>query len=119
MTRLIIAAIATLVLASTASATGLPGKRVAGKTVSGEFAVAAIHATVKHPHGLYLRLAGRINSGMVVVGCSRNFSISSNSYKRNRAGLYRIPIKPSGADSCQLVASAGGSGRITVELRAR
>jgi hypothetical protein len=119
MKRCIIAGLVLVaVFAGTASA-ALPGHRVASKTASGEFAVAAVHATVKHPHALYLRLVGRISSGMIVVACSRGYTpISSNSYERNRAGLYRVPVRPARADSCQLVASTGGSGRITVELRA-
>jgi hypothetical protein len=105
------------VFAGVASA-ALPGHRVASKTASGQFAVTAVHATVKHPHAVYLRLVGRISSGTIVIACSRGFAISSNSYNRNRPGLYRVPIRPARANSCQLVASAGGSGRITVELRA-
>jgi hypothetical protein len=106
------------VFASVAAA-ALPGHRVASKTASGQLAVTAIHATVKHPNAVYLRLVGRVNTGMIVIACSRGYAtISSNSYNHNRAGLYRVPIRPARADSCQLVASAGGSGRITVELRA-
>jgi hypothetical protein len=106
------------VFASVAAA-ALPGHRIASKTASGQFAVTAVHATVKHPHAVYLRLGGRISSGMIVIACSRGYAtISSNSYNHNRAGLYRVPIRPARADSCQLIASGGGSGRITVELRA-
>jgi hypothetical protein len=101
------------------AAAALPGHRVAIKTASGQFAVTAVHANVKHPHAVYLRLVGRISSSMIVIACSRGYAtISSNSYNHNRAGLYRVPVRPARADSCQLVASAGGSGRITVELRA-
>jgi hypothetical protein len=97
----------------------LPGHRVASKTASGQFAVAAVNATIKHPNAVYLRLVGRISSGTIVIACSRGYTtISSNSYDRNRAGLYRVPVRPARPDSCQLIASAGGSGRITVELRA-
>ena len=106
------------VFAGIASAS-LPGHRVASKSASGQFAVTAVNATVKHPHAVYLRLVGRISSGTVVIACSRGTAtISSNSYTHNRAGLYKVPIRPARADSCQLVASGGGSGRITVELRA-
>jgi hypothetical protein len=97
----------------------LPGHRVASKTASGQFAITAVSAKVKHPHAVYLRLVGRISSGTIVIACSRGYTtISSNSYAHNRAGLYRVPVRPARADSCQLVASAGGSGRIMVELRA-
>ena len=101
------------------AAAALPGHRVASKTASGQFAVTAVHATVKHPNAVYLRLVGGISSGTIVIACSRGYAtISSNSYMHNRAGVYRVPVRPVRADSCQLVASAGGSGRIMVELRA-
>jgi hypothetical protein len=115
---LVVGFVLAAVFASAADAS-LPGHRVASKTASGQFAVAALHATVKHPHAVYLRLVGPISSGMIVIACSRGYAaISSNSYTHNRRGLYRVPIRPTRADSCQLIASAGGSGRITVELRA-
>src|SRR5437762_2961183 len=64
-----------------AGAGGLPGTVRAHKTVGGQFAVAAVNATVSHPHAIYLRLVGRVDSGTIVVACSRDFSISSNSYE--------------------------------------
>ena len=115
---IIIGVVVAAVFAGVASA-ALPGHRVAAKTSSRQFAVAAVNATVKHPHAVYLRLVGRISSGTIVIACSRGYTtISSNSYDHHRAGLYRVPVRPARADSCQLIASAGGSGRITVELRA-
>jgi hypothetical protein len=114
---IVVGVVLAAVFASVAAA-ALPGHRVASKTASGQFAVTAVHATVKHPHAVYLRLVGGISSGLMVIACSRGISISSNSYKHNRAGLYRVPVRPARADSCQLVASGGGSGRIMVELRA-
>ena len=120
MKNIIVAGIAALALvsASIAAASTPPGKVVARKTVSGAFAVGAINATVKKPTGLWVRFTGKVTTGTVVVACSRGFSISSNSYQYKKAGTYRIPIRPARADSCELVASVGGSGRISIELRA-
>ena len=103
---------------TSALAAPLPGKVIARGTASGQFAIASAHATVKNPRALYLRLVGKIDSGTVIVGCSRGLSVSANSYAKKKAGLYRLPIRPARADSCDLTGSAGGSGRIVIELRA-
>jgi hypothetical protein len=113
---LVTLAVAAVLVASAAAA--LPGKPVARKSVSGSFAVTALNATVKTPKRLWVRFTGRVTSATVVVACSRGFSISSNPYSYRKAGLYRLPIKPPRAESCDLVASVGGSGRVTVEIRA-
>jgi hypothetical protein len=113
-----VTAIAALILlADGAAATKVPGKVRAHKTVSGQFAVTAVTATISHPRAIYLRLIGRVTSGSAVIACSRDFAISSNHYEHNRAGLYRIPVKPAHAESCQVVGSVGGSGRVTIEIR--
>lgn len=106
-----------LVLVVSASA-ALPGKIVAHKSVSGAFAVTAVHATVAKPKGLWVRFVGKVTTGTAVVACSRGSSISSNPYSYQRAGVYRLPVKPAGADSCEVIASIGGSGQVTVEVRA-
>src|SRR5580765_6822982 len=70
-----------LVFCVTASAAAPPGKLKAGKTVSGAFAVTGVNTTIKKPHHIWVRFVGAgVNTGMAVVGCSRNFSISSNNY---------------------------------------
>lgn len=112
-----LALVAAALLAATAAA-ALPGKVVASKSVSGSYAVTAVNATVKRPKALYVRFVGNVSSGQGVVACIRGFSISSNPYSHTKAGLYKLPIKPSGAESCDIIASVGGSGRITVEIRA-
>jgi hypothetical protein len=94
-----------------------PGTVRAHKTVSGQFAIASVSATVHQPRALYLQLIGNVNSGLVIVSCSKGFAISANSYTRNRAGVYSIPVRPANADSCQLTGSVGGSGRVTIALR--
>jgi hypothetical protein len=107
--------VAVVVVASAAGA--LPGKIVAKGSASGQFAIASARATVARPKALYVRLVGRIESGTFIVGCSRGLSISSNSYTRNRQGLYQLPIKPRRARTCNITGSIGGSGPIRLEIR--
>ena len=90
---------------------------VASKSVSGQFAVTATNATVRHPTGLWVRLRGCSN-GLAIVGCSRDFSVSSNSKSFTRAGMYRLAIRPARAETCSVTASVGGSGRVTVQILA-
>ena len=116
-TKLIVSALAALALAATAQA-ALPGKVLARKSASGQFAVTAINADVKRPKAIYIRLIGGITNSSAIVACSRGSTISSNSYTRNKPGLYRLPIKPARADDCSIILSGGGSGRITIEIRA-
>jgi hypothetical protein len=54
----------------------------------------------------------------LIVACTKDFNVSANNYNRNRSGLHRLPIKPAGADRCDVTGSAGGSGRIGIEIRA-
>jgi hypothetical protein len=93
-----------------------PGKLVKSATASGQFAVTSFSADVKHPRVLYGRAIGRINSANFVVSCSRGFTITSNSVSRTSAGTWRLPIL-SRADSCTVIASVGGSGKVGAELR--
>ena len=88
----------------------LPG-HVVGKpgSAAGDFAIATTSATVKHPHAIYGRLLGRIDTGTFILSCSRGFNVSARSIDRNHAGLFRAPDHPH-ADSCLVTASAGGSG---------
>ena len=101
-----------------AAATAAPGKLRAAASASGAFAVTSAGATVNRPHHIWVRLVGAAGSGTAVVSCSRGSSISANSYDYRRAGTYAIPIRPAGADSCRVVASVGGNGRVRVEIRA-
>jgi hypothetical protein len=106
-----------LVLVS-ASAAALPGKVVGRGTASGQFAIVSAHASIRNPLAPYVRLVGRVENGTFIVGCNKGFSISANSYERNRSGLYRLPIRPGRAESCDVTGSIGGTGRIVVEIRA-
>ena len=105
-------------LASSASAATLPGHPV-GKhgSSTGQFALTGAQADISHPNGIWVRATGRIDGIDVVVSCSRGTNASSNLIKRSRAGIYRIPAMPH-ANTCSVVASGSGSGRIGLEVRA-
>jgi len=113
----VVAALAALVCAATALATPLPGKLIKSGHTSGQFAVTAVNADVTKPKVLYGRATGHVSSATFVVGCSRGFSVASNSLSRSSAGVWRLPMMPH-PDSCSIVASVGGSGNVSVEIRA-
>ncbi len=115
--KVTLVALATLALAVTAQAKPLPGKLVKAGRASGQFAVTSISADVKHPKALYGRATGHVSSTQFVVSCSRGFTITSNSLSRRSAGLWKLPMM-SRPDSCTVIASVGGSGKVTIEIRA-
>jgi hypothetical protein len=102
-----------------AKAAAPPGKLRAAKSASGAFAVTAVTARIRKPAAMWVRLLGGVNNGTTVASCSRGFTVSANHYNYRRAGTYRVPVRPARADSCQVVASVGGSGHIRVEIRAQ
>ena len=106
-----------LVLAAGASA-AVPGKVVATKSASGGSAVTVTSAVVKQPTGLWVRFTGKVRGGNAVVSCDRGYTVSSNSYFYERAGVFRLPIAPSRADTCAVFGGVAGSGEVTVEIRA-
>ena len=111
------AAVAVLALATGVSASS--GWRILkSKSVSGQFAVTAISATARHPTAIAMRLIGHVNSGVAVAACSRGFSVSSNSRSVAHAGTFRVRIMRH-AGSCDVTASVGGSGRVTVQILKR
>jgi hypothetical protein len=90
---------------------------VKSKNISGQFAVTAFNATVRHPLAMKLRFSGAISSGNVVVACSRGFSVSSYGHSYSQAGTYKLAIRPRRAESCQVTVSigvSGGTGRATL-----
>lgn len=112
-------AAAALVLSASASAATLPGHHVGtGGSVTGEFAVTGAQADVKNPRQVWVRATGRgADHITVVTSCNRGFNIASNTLIRRRAGVYRIPTMPH-AETCSVIASVGGVGHITLEVRA-
>jgi len=106
-----------VVLAGSASAAA-PGNVVARKSASGASVVALTSAVVTQPTGLWVLLAGDVRGGNAVVSCDRGFATSSRSYFYERAGVFRLPIAPSHADTCSVLGGVTGSGGVTVEIRA-
>src|SRR4051794_3527850 len=50
---------------------------VKSKSVSGQFAVTATSATIKHPRGIAVRFGGTGAQGQVVWACSKGLSVAS------------------------------------------
>ncbi|MGH2441711.1 MAG: hypothetical protein ACRDFX_00925 [Chloroflexota bacterium] len=102
-----------------ASAAGVTASRswhvVKRSSASGQFAVTAINATITRPHAIGVKFIGHVQTGDAVVACSKGFSISSNSRTYSHAGFHRLPMTR-GADSCDVTASVGGSGKVTVQI---
>jgi hypothetical protein len=111
-------------MAVTLAATAFAGSAIAASngwrvvksgSSSGEFAVTSISADLSRPRAVGVRLIGRVSSGTAVVSCSKGFGVASWSRSYRRAGLYKLPMTR-GADSCMVVASVGGSGKVTVQI---
>jgi hypothetical protein len=107
--------------AASAAFAAANGWRVIGNaSASGEFAVAAANGSAKRPNAFAVRVTGGGSvSGLGVVACSKGFtSIGSTStdFKGHFAKL-KLPMKKS--DSCQVTASASGSGRLKLEILAQ
>jgi hypothetical protein len=113
---LVLVAIAAALLVA-APAFGASWHKVKSKSLSGEFAVTAFNATVRHPRAMKIQLRGAIDNVMAVVACSRGFTVSSYSRSYSGSGTYKLPIRPRRAGSCQVTVSfgvSGGSGRATL-----
>jgi hypothetical protein len=87
---------------------------VKSKSASGQFAATAISATIRHPRGIAVRFAGGDASGTTSWACTKGFSVSSwaRSYGRGLHILGHVV----GKNSCDVVASVAGSGRVTVQI---
>jgi hypothetical protein len=117
MRSLMVCCALALVIASP-SLGGPSWKAIKSKTATGQFAVTAINAAVKYPKALGLRLIGKVSSGIGVVACSKGFSVTSTSRSARRAGTFRLPMTR-GAETCDITASVGGSGRVTTQILKR
>ncbi len=89
---------------------------VAHRSASGGFAAAATSATVNHPHRIAISLTH--GSGFVAWACSKGYT-SISSWSRNYGAGFHELSHVYGKDSCDLTASVGGSGRVTVEILTR
>jgi hypothetical protein len=87
---------------------------VKSKSVSGQFAVTAISATIRHPLGLAVRLRGTGVQGHAVWACSKGFSVAS--WSHSYGGGFHILGHVRGKSSCDVTASVGGRGRVTVQI---
>jgi hypothetical protein len=103
-----------LVVVGAVSGSTLSWRVVKSKTVSGQFAATAASATIKHPTGVAVRFRGSGVHGMAAWGCSKGLSVSSWS-RQYGPGLHTL-AHVRGKDSCDVVASIGGSGRVTVQI---
>ncbi len=115
-----VCALAAVCAASAIPATApAPGSLRAGSSAAGKFyVVTSVSATVTAPHGIWVRLTGGVKGGSANVSCHRASTKKAKRYEFHRAALFRVPIMPSGAESCGVIASVNGSGKIRVEIRA-
>jgi hypothetical protein len=111
----LIVALAVALAFGVASAAASGWRVVGSGSSTGEFALKSISATVAHPRALGVRFIGHVDSGMAVVSCGKGFGVASWSRSYSNAGTFRLPMTR-GADSCDVVASTGGSGRVTVQV---
>jgi hypothetical protein len=109
--------VAALALAASTAGATTGWQILKSRSVTGQFAVTAISATVKYPKpkGIAVRLIGRVSSGSAVIACSKGFSVASWTRSYTQAGLYVLPMTRA-ATSCLVTASIGGSGKVTVRI---
>lgn len=109
-----------VVVTSVASASASGWRVIGHASSSGDFASAAADGTAKKPHQLAVRLTGKGVSGFAAVACSKGIaSIGSKSTNYSGAGLHLLKLPFKGASSCQVTASVGGSGHISIKILAR
>jgi hypothetical protein len=119
MFRLVVFVVTLVVASCAVSPAGavVSWRVVKGGSASGQFAVTSINATIAHPkrNGIAVRLTGSVASGQAVVSCSRGFNIASWGKSYSHAGTYVLP-QVRNAESCDVIASVGGSGRVVVQI---
>jgi hypothetical protein len=119
MKRIVLLAVAcstvALMSVGTASSRGTYTWRVVkSKSVSGQFAVTAISATIRHPIGIAVRFRGSGVQGQAVWACAKGFSVAS--WTRRYGGGLHVLGHVRGKESCDVTASVGGQGRLTVQI---
>jgi hypothetical protein len=106
------AVLAVLVVPATAFA-AIGGWHVAAQqSARGQFATTATDATVNRPHKIAVYFGH--GSGFVSWACSRGFSIGS--WSHNFGPGFHTLGHVRGQGSCDVTASVGGSGRVTVQI---
>jgi hypothetical protein len=111
---LLTAALMALVVVGAVSGSALSWRVLKSKTVSGQFAATATSATINDPRGIAVRFRGSGVHGMAAWGCSKGLSVSSWS-RQYGPGLHTLGHVRS-KDSCNVVASISGNGRVTVQI---
>ena len=86
---------------------------------SGDFAATAANGSVKHPRAIAVLAHGHGISGFAAVACTKGFSVGSKSTSYKGAGMHRLRLPMTKADSCDVTASIGGSGQISMSILAR
>src|SRR5690242_16875718 len=87
---------------------------------SGDFASAAASGSARRPRQLAVRIKGGGVSGFAAVACSKGIaSIGSKSTSYKGAGLHLLRLPFKNASSCDVTASVGGSGRISIQILKR
>jgi hypothetical protein len=66
---------------------------------------------------IYARVFGRSNHSTFVVAYTKGVDVSANTTNHKGAAVWKLPITR-GADTCDVTASAAGSGRVALEIRA-
>ena len=84
-------------------------------SAGGNFAARSIHATVSRPQALAVRLFGNVDTGMQIVSCRKGARVATWRVSYSRPGTFPLPMTR-GARSCDIVASVGGPGRVTVQI---
>jgi hypothetical protein len=114
------AAAGALIFSISASAKAFGWRVIGHAGSSGDFASAAANGTADRPHQLAVRLAGSGVSGLAAVACTKGVaSIGTKSTSYSGAGLHLLKLPFGGASSCQVTASVGGSGRISIQILTR
>ena len=110
-----------LLLGASVAFGSVNGWRVIGHaSASGQFAAAAASGSANHPNAIAVRISGGGTvTGFGAVACSKGIgSIGSTSTTyHGHFALLKLPMK--NADSCQVTASASGSGHLRLEIVAR
>jgi hypothetical protein len=87
---------------------------------SGSIATAAANATVHHPHQLAVKLTGQDVSGFAAVACSRGLaSLGTKTTSYTGAGLHHLKLPSKKATACQVTATLGGTGKISIKILTR
>jgi hypothetical protein len=99
----------------------VPGKVLATQTRTakpGQTVTAVAKGGDTGTHVFYLQQIGDVHSGRVLVSCTNGHEVETHTFTYNKAGIFTVPTKPTGHQSCRLTGTTTGvGGDITVTLR--